>query len=66
MSQDNITESDKAVLKFLADGGTITQLESGITSHDFGDYNPVFLKGCKCGCEGNYTDHTMRLAERGL
>ena len=24
------------------------------------------LQYCKCGCNGNYTDHTMRLGERGI
>lgn len=24
------------------------------------------LRYCRCGCEGSYTDHTMRLGERGI
>jgi hypothetical protein len=25
--------------------------------------NDPLLKGCKCGCRGNWTDHSMRLGE---
>lgn len=24
------------------------------------------LTHCRCGCHGDYTDHSMRLAERGI
>lgn len=24
------------------------------------------LLGCDCGCDGNYTEHSMRLGEKGI
>ena len=28
---------------------------------------PEFMRGmCSCGCDGDYTDHSMRQGERGM
>lgn len=53
------------VEEFLKNGGKIQQCAEGEKSKN-GNYYPSHLCGCKCGCEGNYTDHSMRLGERGI
>ena len=56
-----MTNSQKAVQEFLAKGGKVKEIPEGQTSNK--DYS---LANCPCGCEGNYTDHTMRLGEKGI
>ena len=48
-----------AMAAFQAEGGEITQVAEGEKSSLI---DPQ-LRFCKCGCEGNYTDHSMRLGE---
>lgn len=52
------------VEEFLKNGGKIQQCAEGEKSKT--GYYPRELVGCKCGCEGNYTDHSMRRGERGI
>ena len=47
----------ESVEEFLARGGKVTAVKAGASNVD-----PA-LKYCKCGCNGNYTDHSMRQAE---
>ena len=56
-----MTDSQKAVQAFLANGGKVQQIKEGVISN-----KDDTLSGCKCGCSGNYTDHSMRLGERGI
>lgn len=42
---------------FQNNGGKVKKVEEGKRSID-----PA-IRYCKCGCEGNYTDHTMRQGE---
>ena len=55
-------ENSKAVQGFLDKGGKIKTIKEGKTSND--GFNS--LKNCTCGCNGNYTEHSMRLGERGI
>lgn len=50
-----------AMAAYEQNGGKVEQVEEGKTS----DYIDPQLKHCKCGCEGSYTDHRMRMAELG-
>lgn len=44
---------------FAARGGSVKQLPEGQSAID------PMMKHCRCGCRGNWTDHTMRLGESG-
>lgn len=48
-----------ALANFSQNGGKVQQVEEGKRSID-----PA-IRYCRCGCEGNWTDHTMRLGESG-
>ena len=57
-----MADSD-AMARFLAKGGKVQTVPENKKS----DYDFNFgLKGCTCGCNGNYTDHQMRKGERGI
>lgn len=45
------------VEEFLA-GGKIQEVEENVQT----EFNPI--ANCQCGCEGDWTDHTMRQGER--
>jgi hypothetical protein len=47
------------VAMFQAQGGKVKTIPEGERSID------PYLKGCKCGCNGDWTDHTMRKGEKG-
>lgn len=52
---------------FFARGGTVQHIAEGERTLKQGsdpirDVDPA-LRHCQCGCEGNYTDHTMRMGE---
>lgn len=47
------------VAMFKAQGGKVKTIPEGERSID------PYLKGCKCGCNGDWTDHTMRKGEKG-
>jgi len=47
----------ESVAAFLARGGKIQTVDEGTKTID------PELKWCKCGCNGNRTDHNMRRAE---
>lgn len=53
-------EIEKAMQEYLAKGGQVKQVEPNVRAIDDG------LRHCRCGCHGNYTEHTMRLGERGI
>lgn len=55
---------EAAQAAFLAKGGKVEEVETGKRSERSAADDLV--RGCKCGCEGNYTDHSMRRGERGL
>ena len=46
--------------QFLERGGKINQVEEGKKS-----FESDWLRNCDCGCEGDYTDHSMRKGEKG-
>lgn len=58
MSRDEIAAAMQA---FEAKGGTVAQLAEGAASESHLLNERV--RYCKCGCEGNYTDHSMRQGE---
>lgn len=47
---------------FKAKGGKVKQVETGAVRW----LKDPQLKNCQCGCEGDYTDHSMRRGEMGL
>ena len=55
----NSNELELAMQAFLNKGNAVQVVQEGER------VTPVYnkLTNCKCGCEGNYTDHTMRLGE---
>jgi hypothetical protein len=53
----------ETVEEFLARGGKVNSIPAGEKKAK--EFNPDWLRGCKCGCRGNYTDHSMRCGERG-
>lgn len=53
-------ELEKALAEFSKNGGKVKEVEAGVTAIDPG------LRHCRCGCRGNYTDHIMRLGEKGI
>lgn len=52
-----------AMEAFEKKGGTIQQVAEGESTKPKVDPK---LRYCCCGCHGNWTDHTMRLGERGV
>ncbi len=54
-------EIQSQVDAFLAKGGHIDVAPAGMTIHEAADG----LWHCRCGCHGNYTDHSMRAGESG-
>lgn len=50
----------ETVEQYLARGGKIEQLPV-----DAGDWKDPALKFCRCGCRGDWTEHTMRASESG-
>lgn len=48
-----------ATAAFEKNGGQVKQVQEGERTID-----PA-IRYCRCGCEGNWTDHTMRLGESG-
>ena len=53
----------ETVAEFLARGGNVVEVREGEKAEKKPD---DFLKNCSCGCEGDYTDHSMRQGERGI
>lgn len=49
-----------AMQAFIANGGKVAQVEEGKRAID-----PA-IRYCDCGCAGDWTEHTMRLGERGV
>lgn len=56
LKQQDINEQINA---FFARGGSVTQVAEGERSID------PKLSRCLCGCNGNFTDHSMRAGESG-
>ena len=54
-----MTVSEQVAL-FIAQGGKVIVVKSDETGID------PFIRHCKCGCRGNWTDHTMRISEKGI
>lgn len=54
------TQQAESVEAFLARGGKIQSVSEDASAKD------ESLRHCTCGCEGNYTDHSMRLGEKGI
>ncbi|MNJ07233.1 hypothetical protein D3C81_1151050 [compost metagenome] len=53
-----------ATAAFTQQGGKVEKLEEGqrrLNRHG----NDPLLRYCQCGCEGNWTEHSMRLGESG-
>ncbi len=44
---------------FFASGGKVTTVAAGERTIDDG------LRFCRCGCHGDYTEHSMRAGESG-
>jgi hypothetical protein len=53
-------EKVESVAEFLARSGKIQVIPEGEKTQLEKVYH-----NCRCGCEGNYTDHQMRKGERG-
>ncbi len=54
------------VAAFLANGGEVQAIPTGERAMSESEhYRAARDSVCDCGCEGNYTDHTMRKGERG-
>lgn len=49
-----------AMAAFEQQGGQVKQVKEGERTIDPG------IRHCRCGCRGNWTDHTMRLGEMGI
>ena len=45
---------------FQSQGGKVQKVEEGNRAID------PSIRYCRCGCNGDWTDHTMRLGERGM
>lgn len=45
---------------FQSKGGKVQKVEEGKRAID------PSIRYCRCGCNGDWTDHTMRLGERGM
>ena len=56
--------SNQMVADFLASGGKITQVSEGVVANDSHEKDSELLN-CRCGCNGDYTDHSMRAGESG-
>jgi len=56
MTRDDINQQIEA---FFAKGGKVTTVAPETRAFDEG------LRFCRCGCHGNYTDHSMRAGESG-
>ena len=55
--------SDNApAVQVIPTGQTALTVGHGLTSNA----RDELLTHCRCGCNGDYTDHSMRLAERGI
>lgn len=52
----------ETVEQFLARGGEIKKVDECIKV----DFRPDYLRNCSCGCNGDYTDHSMRQGEKGI
>lgn len=50
---------EKQINDFFANGGTVKHISEGERSA------LVSLRYCRCGCDGNYTEHSMRAGESG-
>lgn len=57
------SELEAAMAAFAQKGGKIEQVKEESRSEHWRANELV--RFCKCGCEGNYTDHSMRRGERG-
>jgi len=58
----NNQDLQSATAAYLASGGQIKHCAAGdraVNALDMG------ISACRCGCHGDYTDHTMRAAESG-
>lgn len=53
------SELDQQVAEFQARGNRVTEVPPGESGVD------PLLKFCLCGCNGDWTDHTMRAGEAG-
>ena len=53
----------EAMARFLAKGGKVETVPADKKSDYKYDYA---LRDCTCGCNGNYTDHPLRLGEWGI
>lgn len=56
-----VSDAVESVDAFLARGGNLKQIapvKKGVVA--------PHLRTCKCGCNGNQTDHSMRLGEKGI
>lgn len=56
----NKNELAEAMRAFEQAGKKVTQVQEGEKA--VSSIDPA-LRFCKCGCEGNYTDHSMRQGE---
>lgn len=56
MTKDDLAEN---VNSYILNGGKITECAEGEVSTD------ISLAYCRCGCDGDYTDHSMRAGESG-
>jgi len=58
-----MNDKQETVEEFIARKGKVRVVDPTVQSDK---HRHPSLKICKCGCEGNYTDHMMRRGERGI
>lgn len=51
-----------AMAAFESKGGKVEQVEEGKSGEVYKD--PA-IRNCRCGCNGDWTEHTMRAGESG-
>lgn len=56
---NNKASSIDYVAAYKAQGGKVKFIPEGESAKD------PYLNGCRCGCNGDWTDHTMRKGENG-
>ena len=66
MSKSELRAQMEAQMAQFQATQSITVVAEGVSTRVFGEnsFDPA-LRFCKCGCEGSYYDHSMRLGESG-
>lgn len=60
--RSTIDGENAPAIQVIPTGQTALPVGAGLTSSGADE----LLRHCRCGCDGDYTDHSMRLGERGI